>query len=27
VPTVESDKATFTAPSLLEAVQYIADHQ
>jgi histidinol-phosphate phosphatase family protein len=24
VPTVESDKATFTAPSLLEAVQYIA---
>lgn len=24
VPTVESDEATFTAPSLLEAVQYIA---
>jgi len=27
VPTVESDQATFTAPSLLEAVEYIANHQ
>ena len=26
VPTVESDTATYTAPSLLEAVQYIADN-
>jgi len=26
VPTVESDQATFTAPSLLEAVQYIAQN-
>lgn len=26
VPTVECDKATATLPSLLEAVQYIADH-
>ena len=25
VPTVESDEAVFTAPSLLEAVQYIAE--
>jgi len=27
VPTVESDQAVYTAPSLLEAVQYIAEHQ
>ena len=26
VPTVESEEATFTAPSLLEAVQYISSH-
>jgi D-glycero-D-manno-heptose 1,7-bisphosphate phosphatase len=26
VPTVEAEEATFTAPSLLEAVQYIAQH-
>ncbi len=26
VPTVESDKATATLPSLLEAVEYIAEH-
>lgn len=26
VPTVESDAAIYTAPSLLEAVQYIAEH-
>ena len=26
VPTVESDEATFIAPSLLEAAQYIASH-
>lgn len=26
VPTVESDQATYTAPSLLEAVQYISQH-
>jgi len=26
VPTVESDQAVYTAPSLLEAVHYIAEH-
>jgi len=26
VPTVESDQATFTATTLLEAVQYISEH-
>lgn len=26
VPTVESDQATFTAPTLLEAVEYISSH-
>lgn len=26
VPTIESDQAVYTAPSLLEAVQYIARH-
>jgi len=26
VPTVESEQATYIAPSLLEAVQYIAEH-
>ncbi len=26
VPTVESDQAIFTAPTLLEAIQYIAEH-
>ena len=27
VPTVESDEAIYTAPTLLEAIQYIADNQ